>query len=151
MTGAEELTFRITLPYPRPPRGLTGNTRTHWRVKAASTKQVRSDVTTLAWKARIPQSTHLTVELIWAPGNRIKRDADNLWPFLKVCCDALAKGARRDWVGLELVEDDSPEYMTKLTPRIVPPPAVGMWLDVTARGPFGPRGQTALHLPGVAP
>lgn len=128
--------YVLELPYDRPPKGLQangghGNRFSH----AADTKRVRAAVTRLATEAAIPQCAHLTVQLEWAPGDRRRRDADNLWPLLKVCCDALAKGPRKDWVGLELVPDDTPQYMTKHAPRIVGPdvtPDRGMWLIVDA-------------------
>ena len=94
---------------------------------------VRSTVALLARQAGIPKAEHLTVELVWAPGDRRRRDADNLWPLLKSACDALARG-RADWVGLDLVADDTPRFMTKLAPRIAGPeesPQRGMWLFVT--------------------
>lgn len=48
-------------------------------------------------------------------------------------CDALARG-RADWVGLDLVPDDTPAWMDKAAPRILPPPEpAGMWLDLTLR------------------
>lgn len=126
-------TYTLTLPYQRPPASLTGNTRVHWRRRSADTNQVRTTVAALGKQARIPAGEHLTVELVWSPGDRRRRDADNLWPLLKVCCDALARG-RRDWVGLELVPDDTPKFMTKLAPKIAAPDecsAVGMWLHIT--------------------
>lgn len=116
----------LVLPYMRPPKSLVGNTRVHWRQRSADTNMVRNDVMLLARAAhlhRIDGIRHVTVELVWAPGDRRRRDADNLWPLLKVACDALARGPRPDWVGLELVPDDTPDWFTKLAPRIEPPPA----------------------------
>jgi crossover junction endodeoxyribonuclease RusA len=127
-------THRLALPYQRPPKGLYANVRAHWRQRAKDTDQVRADVTTIARQAGLHQLgpiTHLVVQLMWAPGDKRRRDEDNLWPLLKVCCDALARGPRRDLVGLDLVPDDTPEHMTKLGPVILPPPAEpGMWLVV---------------------
>jgi crossover junction endodeoxyribonuclease RusA len=136
MTTAAPTTVRLTLPYDRPPAALVGNTRVHWRRRSADTKQVRADVMRLAQAAKLHHLKaaieHIDVTLTWAPGDRRRRDSDNLWPLLKSCCDALARG-RRDWVGLELVPDDTPAYMTKHAPVIVPPPARGMWLDLSIR------------------
>jgi hypothetical protein len=36
-------------------------------------------------------------------------------------------------VGLDLVPDDTPEHFTKLAPILAPPPAKGMWLDLSIR------------------
>jgi crossover junction endodeoxyribonuclease RusA len=135
-------TYRLTLPWNRPPAALTGNARIgHWGGRSAASQEVRGAVAWLARKARIPRSRHLTVELVWAPGDQRKRDADNLWPTLKACCDGLARGPRKPslraaaWVGLDLVPDDTPRWMTKRAPRIVGPDEtheIGMWLIVTA-------------------
>ncbi|MBW0088259.1 hypothetical protein I4I73_03390 [Pseudonocardia sp. KRD-184] len=140
MTGpivAEGALVRLDLPYKRPPAALVGNSRAHWRRRSADTKQVRADVLRLAQAAGLHRLDrpveHVTVTLTWAPGDRRRRDADNLWPLLKACCDALARG-RQDWVGLDLVPDDTPTWMEKRAPRIEPPPtAAGMWLDVGLR------------------
>jgi len=136
MTAPVGVSVRLTLPYDRPPKALVGNTRVHWRQRSADTKQVRADVMRLAQAAKLHQLKarieHITVALTWAPGDHRRRDADNLWPLLKACCDALAKG-RRDWVGLELVPDDTPHWMDKRAPVIAPPPDKGMWLDLSIR------------------
>jgi crossover junction endodeoxyribonuclease RusA len=90
----------------------------------------------LAKQAGIPKCEHLDVELVWAPGDRRRRDEDNIFAFLKVLADGLARGPRKDWVGLQLVPDDTSKYFTKRT-RIVSPDEcdeVGMWLIVTTHG-----------------
>lgn len=102
------------------------------------TRHVIVTVATLARAARVPVGGHLAVELVWVPerANRT-RDEDNLWPLLKVCADALARGPRKrakGAPGLDLVPDDGPQHMTKRAPRITAPsdelPA-GLWLLVT--------------------
>lgn len=129
--------YRLKLPWRKPPPALWGNARTHWRARARDTREVRTAVALLARQAGIPRSEHLTVELLWAPGDCRRRDADNLWPLLKAASDSLARG-RGDWIGLDLVPDDTPKYFTKLAPRILPPdeaPEPGMWLVVTTPEP----------------
>lgn len=138
-TRAGELHVRLRLPYPRPPRGLAGNARVHWSVKARDTRQVRSDVVNLAKAAGLHryqpgEVEHVTLQLVWAPGDRRRRDEDNLNPLVKVVADALARGPRADWVGLDVVPDDTPEYMTRHRPLILAPPApAGMWVDLRLR------------------
>lgn len=105
---------------PKPCEPLNANTTYHRYERASRVRLVREAVLVGAKQARIPAGGHLTVGLHYAPGDNRRRDADNLWPTLKAACDALARGPRRDWVGLELVPDDTPEYMTKLTPLIHP-------------------------------
>jgi crossover junction endodeoxyribonuclease RusA len=96
---------------PCPP--LSENDRLHFRVKAPRVKRIREEVMWKALAARIPKCNHLTVQLFYRPGTRQRMDEDNLAPNLKAACDALARGPRRDWVGLELVPDDTAKYMTK--------------------------------------
>ncbi|OZM74188.1 hypothetical protein CFN78_06850 [Amycolatopsis antarctica] len=110
---------------------LTSNQRLHWRARSALTNLVRLGVTNAAKTARIPSGHHLTVTLHYRPGDNRRRDADNLVPTLKAACDALARGPRRDWIGLELVPDDTPEHMTKRMPEIHRGPGVRrLWLTV---------------------
>ncbi len=125
----------LTLPWARPLTSLTGNSRAHWRARSRDTREVRETVYLLARSARLRPCTHVTVQLRWAPGDNRRRDADNAWPMLKVASDALARGGRATWVGMDLVPDDTPAYFTKLAPVIVSPPARGMWLDVWTYGP----------------
>lgn len=126
----------ITLPWARPFASLSANARAgHWRARSRDTREVRETVMLLARSARIPVCSRMTVMLRWAPGDRIRRDEDNLYGFQKAAADALARGPRRDWVGLDLLPDDTPQFMQKLTPMIVPPPARGLWLDVWTVGP----------------
>jgi crossover junction endodeoxyribonuclease RusA len=125
--------FRLDLPYERPPEALWANNRPHYRQRAADTRQVRNDVLVRAKQAglhRLPRPVaFLDLTLVWAAGDNRRRDEDNLFPLLKACADALARGPRRDWIGLEIVPDDTKRYMKK-TPVLLGPPAKGMWLDI---------------------
>jgi len=109
------MTWILTLPYKRPPDGLSANWRGHWRVKARATAEVRTLVVALARSARITTMQRMEVELVWVVKTRTKRDPDNIFPLLKAVCDAL--GSDRG-VSARLVQDDSPEWMAKLHPRI---------------------------------
>lgn len=131
-------TYRLELPrYDTEPQPrlvwstLRGNSRPgHWSKRHRAVRRLITDVTWLAKAAKVPAGRHVTVRLTWAPGRRVRADADNLWPLLKTACDALARG-RKDLPGLHLVPDDTPEYMTKHAPAIAYPPAEpGLWLDV---------------------
>lgn len=130
-----ELEVPLVLPrfgaLPAPP--LSANQRLHWRTQATLVRIVRTGVKVAAMEAKIPPAEQLTVQLHYRPGDNRRRDADNLFPTFKAACDALARG-RKDWVGLELVKDDTPEYMTKLGPVIHPGPGTRrLWLTVEAR------------------
>lgn len=121
--------YKLALPWARPP--LTANQRLNWRARSKLTAEVRTTVAWLARAANIAPGKHLTVGLVWAPGDKRRRDSDNLNPTLKVAIDSLARGPRKDWVGLEIVPDDTDVYVTRTPPRIVPPPHPrGMWLTV---------------------
>lgn len=136
--------YVLTLPYAAPPPPLNANYRGHWRPRHEVTAQLRRDVSTLARQAGLHRLTgvrHITVCLRWAPGTRHRRDAGNCYPMSKVCIDALTpdrttvrrvKGALKvtHHVGVGLVPDDVPAWVTELTPVIVVPPARGMWLHV---------------------
>lgn len=124
--------FTLTLPWSRPP--LTLNQRfAHWSQRSTITAEIRTTVAWLAKQAKIEPGKHLTVELVWAPGDRRRRDEDNLAPTLKAAIDALARN-RADFIGLDLVPDDTAQYVTRLPIRIEPPPhPKGMWLTVNVR------------------
>ena len=127
---------RIPLPYTAPPAALVANARPHWSHRHRDTRQVRQDVTMLGKAAGLHRLAkpvaHVTVVLVWAPGDRRRRDPINLAPLVKACCDGLARG-RKDLIGLDLVPDDTPEWMDQRTAVIAPPPAKGMWLDLSIR------------------
>lgn len=131
-------TFELDVPMVRPsPRSLelvpplSANGRLHWRVVSKRIKLIRERIVVEARRAHLPVCRHMTVQLHYRPGDNRRRDADNLYPTFKAACDALARGPRRDWVGLELVPDDTPEHMTKLAPVIHPGPGVRrLWLTV---------------------
>lgn len=74
-------TYRLTLPWPRPP--LSANQRHHWAVRQQLTRDIRTTTAWLAKQARIPAAEHITVTLVWAPGDLRRRDADNAVPTLK--------------------------------------------------------------------
>lgn len=100
--------YRLTLPYMQPP--LTSNQRMHWRPKAELTRQVRAAARHLALHAQIPSLDECVVGLVWTVTTRHRRDADNLVPTLKACCDGL--------VDAGVVPDDTPQYMHKWMPEI---------------------------------
>jgi crossover junction endodeoxyribonuclease RusA len=136
--------YRLTLPYREPPAALRGNYRGHWSGRSKASREVRETVSTLGRAAglhRLTGVTHIAACLRWAPGDRRRRDAGNLWPFSKALIDGLTpdRTVRRRvkgkihitrHVGCGLVPDDVPKYVNEMTPIIVPPPERGMWLYI---------------------
>lgn len=129
---------RIPLPYPDYPRypALSLNLRGNRWDANRDVQAVRADVSRLAHHIR--PGRYVVVHLAWAPRRPGTRDVENLTPLLKAICDGLARGPRRPTaknpgaaIGLDLVPDDTSDYMDKLMPVILPkgdPP--GMWLTV---------------------
>lgn len=107
--------------YTKPPLSL--NDRTHWRVKAKHTADIRAWIREWAWH-HVPACSATEVELHYVPRDARRRDADNLVPILKACCDGL--------VDAGVVPDDTPELMRKVMPIIDAPNRVDphLWLLV---------------------
>jgi crossover junction endodeoxyribonuclease RusA len=96
--------------YTKPPLSL--NDRTHWRVKAKHTADIRAWIREWAWH-HVPACSVTDVTLHYVPRDARRRDADNLVPILKACCDGL--------VDAGVVPDDTPELMRKHMPVIDAP------------------------------
>lgn len=142
--GPAGVLYRLVLPYTEPPLALRANYRGHWSGRSRASREVRLAVSTIARAAGLHRLTgvrHVTVCLRWAPGDRRRRDRGNLFPLSKAAIDALTpdrtvvrrvkgKLAVTRHIGCGLVKDDTPEWITELTPVIVPPPARGMDLLV---------------------
>ncbi len=115
-------TYRLDLPYPRPP--LNHNDRLgHWR-RSEIVRQIRGDVSRIA-KGRIPAADRIVVQLHYAPGRRGRRDPMNLTATSKPAIDGL--------VDAGVVVDDDSAHVHELTPEIHFPPEPGprCWLHVT--------------------
>ncbi len=140
---------RIDLPWTRPPLTLNDNRGTTRAAAFAHGRRVRDARTTmlaLATAAELPRDLdHITVQLYYRPRDNQRRDADNLVPTLKPLADALTPGrpariartGRRlapALIGYGMVPDDTPDYMTKPMPIIVPAErglGGALWLEIT--------------------
>lgn len=115
----------IPLPWDKPP--LTGNrTRGNPYARAAEVKTAKDQaVVAVARICRRP-IVGAEVTLHYRPKNRQRRDADGLYPTLKVCQDALVLQG--------VLPDDSWVSVPAATCRIHPPngqPAA-LWLELSA-------------------
>lgn len=81
----------------------------------------------LALAAGIGRLQRCQVEVVWVVADRRRRDSDNASPFAKAIFDGL--GADKG-VTAGIVPDDTPEYMTKLMPRIEHRPGVTPHFEV---------------------
>lgn len=123
MTGDPSRTWRLDLPYSRPP--LTMNHRLHRHAAARLTAQIRRDAAMLACYARIPALPRIAVELHYVPRDQRRRDPINLAPTVKAFEDGL--------VDAGVVPDDVPQYVEP-TPAVIDPP-----VRVIGRGPAPSR------------
>jgi crossover junction endodeoxyribonuclease RusA len=130
--------YVIVLSYDRPPlRSNGGHGNRYARARIA--RDLIDEVMTKARALHIPTGQHLTVQLHYAPGRRPRIDGHNLHPTVKPIVDALARPSRRvkdprhAWRGLQLVPDDTDEYVTIPTPLVHFPPEPGprCWVTVT--------------------
>lgn len=106
---------------------LTGNARTaHWSQRSRAVAEVIETVGWLARAAHLTSCSHLTVQMVWAPGDNRRADAPNLAPLQKPCVDSLVR--------IGLVPDDTAQWVTELMPRIDRPPVpAGLWLELELR------------------
>lgn len=107
-------TWRIELPYERPPLSL--NQRLHWRAKANLTSDIRLTSGLFLRAKGVPKLQRAEVWLEWVVPDQRRRDTDNPVPTLKACADAL--------VDVGIIPDDTPEFVSKSETQIVFTPRV---------------------------
>jgi crossover junction endodeoxyribonuclease RusA len=107
-------TWTIRLPWTAPP--ASANDRDHWRVKAKKVAEIRETAergllsTGTSWL----DCQHIRVGLVYVPRDARRRDPDNLVvPLMKALVDGI--------VDAGVVPDDTPEYVTREFPVILPP------------------------------
>ena len=113
----------IPLPWPKPP--LTGNrTRGNPYARANEVKAAKADAQLAVRQCRIRPLVGAEVTLHFRPADRRRRDADGLFPTLKVCLDALVYEG--------VLPDDSWVHVPAATCRIHPPTGepAAMWLEL---------------------
>ena len=83
-------TYTITLPIP--PRCLSMNGRSHWRVKAKATKAARANAHAIALEAcsHRPLWAMATIQYTFVFTERRERDDDNFITRMKPCRDGIA-------------------------------------------------------------
>lgn len=103
-------TWTIVLPYTKPPLSL--NDRRVWQSKWRAEQAVKTPVALTLRAAHIPPLTRCSVQLEYQPRDNRRRDTDNLTGTGKVIYDAITAAG--------IVPDDTPQYMAKPEPRILP-------------------------------
>ena len=113
----------IPLPWPKPP--LTGNrTRGNPYARANEVKTAKHEAVVAIRQANPRRIVGANIRLNFRPADKRRRDADGMFPTLKVCQDAL--------VAQGILPDDSWVSVPAATCQIHPPtdePAV-MWLTL---------------------
>lgn len=112
-------TWEIRLPWSVPP--ASANDRDHWRVKADKVRSIRVAAAWAVadamsrWPFQAPASPcRIAVGLTYVPRDKRRRDPDNLVvPLFKALCDGI--------VDAGIVPDDTPAYMVRSMPQILPP------------------------------
>lgn len=141
---SEPRTYTLAPLWDRPPLRANG-TQPHYRVRARIVREIRTLVAARAQEQGMHRLTgvgHLEFQLWYAPGVNRHIDPPNYYPTLKPCVDALTNPPRkldprtgaRPWVGLTVVPNDTPEWVTLRETVILRPPERGprCWLTVTA-------------------
>jgi hypothetical protein len=113
----------IDLPWVKPP--LTGNRiRGNPYARANEVKTAKADAQRFIRCSDAAPMVGANVTLHYLPRTKQRRDADGLFPTLKVCLDAL--------VAEGILPDDSWVHVPAATCRIHPPNGEGsqMWLEL---------------------
>jgi len=123
--------FRLDLSFRRPP--LSANQQLNRYRRAGIVRDIRTEVAWRGRAVRIPRASHMTVQFVYAPGHNGRMDSPNWAPTVKALVDGLARGPRKDLIGLDIVPDDTDEYVTIRPTLILRPPEPGprCWLLVT--------------------
>lgn len=114
--------LRIPLVDNKPP--LNANDRLHWAVKNRLTQDIKDAIGWRVREAKIPRLEHVTVQLVFQPQDRRRRDPSNLMPTQKAGVDGL--------VAAGVVSDDTPQFVTEDMPAVLLPNGGerGLWLLV---------------------
>lgn len=103
-------TWTIVLPYSKPPLSL--NDRRVWQAKWRADQAVKTTVWLMLRPQHIPPLARCSVQLEYQPRDDRRRDTDNLLGTGKVIYDSVVQAG--------IVPDDTPQYMAKPEPRILP-------------------------------
>lgn len=100
-----------TLPLGHLPR-FSLNQRLHWSERAELNRVWCNAAYYEARRAQIPWLGRARIQLVYYAPDRRRRDVDNLVAAQKACADAVVLAG--------IVQDDTPEHVDLLMPRIVP-------------------------------
>ena len=80
-------TWHLTLPFTRPPLSL--NDRSHWAVKARTTREIRNATAVLARAKGVAHCARIAVELHYQQKVARPIDGENAYPTIKAAVDGL--------------------------------------------------------------
>ena len=118
------MTIIMPLSFSKPP--LSANQRFgHWAQKAKIVREVRQEVNVRARGMKLGPFERISVQLVYRPRDKRRRDRGNIMPTHKAALDGL--------VDAGVVPDDNPEFVEEMMPRIDAPvkgePGC-MWLEI---------------------
>lgn len=83
-------TFELVLPYTRPP--LNENQRLHWFTKNECRRNIGDATHVIAIREKLPKGIEFaSIELVYYPPDKRRRDDHNINPTLKACVDAIVR------------------------------------------------------------
>ncbi len=109
----------VTLTLPFPGRGLSPNSRLHWRVKAAAVAEYREDCGWIAKEAaqklQAPLQPPVRAQVLYVLPDRRRRDPDNLLAMLKPAWDGMVDAGLLvdDRIGTLSVDDLQFKYRAR--------------------------------------
>jgi crossover junction endodeoxyribonuclease RusA len=110
MTAVDAPTYRLDLPWTRPPLSLNDR-GVYWAAKARKVREVREAAYFLARSANIGQHERVRIELHYRPATVRGRDSDNLVATYKPCVDGVITDAKA-------APDDTDAHVERVFPVI---------------------------------
>lgn len=113
----------VVLSLPFPGRGLSPNSRLHWRVKAAAVAQYRETVGWIAKEAaqglQGPLQPPVRAEVVFTLPDQRRRDPDNLQASLKAAWDGMVDAGLLQDDRIGMLQIEKPTFVQGEKPGLV--------------------------------